>query len=208
MKYFVLLLSFVSFCTFSQSSKSQTILNHLSSKIKKLNSFYIEFNATIKSPNGKVNSELGRGWVKGDKFSAVYGDLTIFSNGYKQWTVVKEDKSVYESDASKSEDMINPKKLMTIWEKGFNNIYDHEETKGGKKVAVIRLIPKNPGKAEYHSIYVYVANSSDLEKAVVKMKNGTVMTYVLTKFTENPSVDDSKFVYNPKKYVGYELVRD
>jgi outer membrane lipoprotein-sorting protein len=40
------------------------------------------------------------------------------------------------------------------------------------------------------------------------MKNGTIMTYTLTKFTENPTIDDSQFVYNPKQYPGYELVKD
>lgn len=62
---------FVSFSAFSQGSKSQVILNQLSARVKKLNTFYIEFNATTKSPNGHVESEMGKGWVKGDKFSAI-----------------------------------------------------------------------------------------------------------------------------------------
>lgn len=209
MKYLFTFLLFVTVPTFAQTSKSQTILNQLSSRIKKLSTFYIEFNATVKNPNGHVESELGKGWVKGNKFSAIYGDLTILSNGFKQWTIVKEDKSVYESNSNESDDMINPKKLMTIWEKGFNNVYEKEITEDGEKLSLIRLIPKNPGKVDYHSIYVYINTSeNDLKKAVVKMKNGTTMTYVLTKFTENPSIDDAKFVYNPKKYPGYDLIRD
>lgn len=209
MKYLFIALMFVSTSVFGQASKSQTILNQLSGKIKGLNTFYIEFNATVKNPNGLVESEIGKGWVKGNKFSAIYGDITLLSNGFKQWTVVKEDKSVYETNADDSDEMINPKKLMTIWEKGFNNAYEKEVTESGEKLALIRLVPKDPGKAEYHSIYVYVnATKNELRKAVVKMKNGSTMTYILTKFTENPEIEDAKFVYNAKKYPGYELVRD
>lgn len=209
MKYFVLLLAFVSFTTFAQDAKSQSILDKLSTKMKGLSSFYIEFNATVKSPNGKTESEIGKGWVKGNKFSAVYGDNTILSNGLKQWTIVKEDKSVYESDASKADDLLNPKKLMTIWEKDFKNSYEKEESLNGETVSVIRLIPNNPGKAEFHSIYVSISKATnELKKAIVKMKNGTVMTYNLSRFTENPSVEDSKFVFDSKKYPGYEVVRD
>lgn len=216
MKYLVLLLTFTSFLGFSQNtdkeekdSKSAAILNKLSSKIKGLSSFYIEFSATINNPNGKTESEIGKGWVKGNKFSAIYGDITILSNGVKQWTVVKEDKSVYESDATKSQDLINPKKLMTIWENDFKNMFEKEESLNGTTVSKIKLIPLNPKKMEYHTIYVYITKASnELKKAVVKMKNGTTMTYTLTKFTENTPVEDSKFVYNPKQYPGYELVRD
>lgn len=209
MKYLVLLLTLTTFYTFGQDAKSQGILDKLSAKIKGLNSFYMEFNATISAANGKTESEIGKGWVKGNKFSAIYGDITILSNGLKQWTIVKEDKSVYESDASKSEDMINPKKLMTIWEKNFKNIFEKEEKLDGLVVSKIRLVPTNPKKAEYHTIYVYITKATnELKRAVVKMKSGTTMTYTLTKFVENADVDDASFVYNPKKYPGYDLVKD
>jgi outer membrane lipoprotein-sorting protein len=42
----------------------------------------------------------------------------------------------------------------------------------------------------------------------MKTKDGTVMTYNLSKFTSNPSVDDSKFVFDPKKYPGYTVIKD
>ncbi|HRO75685.1 MAG TPA: outer membrane lipoprotein carrier protein LolA [Crocinitomicaceae bacterium] len=209
MKYLILLVSFTTFFTFAQDNKSQAILTKLSTKIKGLSSFYIEFNAVVTQPNGKSESEIGKGWVKGNKFSAAYGDLTILSNGLKQWTIVKEDKSVYESDASKSQDLINPKKLMTIWENDFKNAFEKEETVDGVVTSKIKLIPNNPKKTEYHTIYVFITKATnELKKGIVKMKNGTTMTYTLTKFTENPTVDDANFVYNPKKYPGYELVKD
>jgi outer membrane lipoprotein-sorting protein len=34
------------------------------------------------------------------------------------------------------------------------------------------------------------------------------MTYSLTKFTPNAAVEDSKFVFDIKKYPGYTLVKD
>lgn len=70
MKYLILLVSFTTFFTFAQDNKSQAILTKLSTKIKGLSSFYIEFNAVVTQPNGKSESEIGKGWVKGNKFSA------------------------------------------------------------------------------------------------------------------------------------------
>jgi len=196
--------------SFAQDSKAQGILDKLSNKMKGLKSFYIEFSASIKnSETGTNQSETGKGWVKGNKFSASYGDNTIISNGLKTWTVVKEEKSVYESDANDDEDGINPKKLMTIWESGFKNKYMKEDKLNGDAVHVIDLYPKNPTKAEYHTIVLYISKTDgELKKANMKAKDGTVMTYSLTKFTENPDVDDSKFVFDKKKYPGYPVIKD
>jgi outer membrane lipoprotein-sorting protein len=194
----------------AQDSKAQGVLDKLSTKMKGLKTFYIEFSANVKnSGTGTNESETGKGWVKGNKFSASYGENTIISNGMKTWTVVKEEKSVYESDANDDEDGINPKKLMTIWESGFKNKYIKEDKLGSESVHVIDLYPKNPSKAEYHTIVLYISKGDcELKKAIMKAKDGTVMTYSLTKFQENPDIDDSKFVFDKKKYPGYPVIRD
>ena len=208
---FAVLLFFMnSLFSVAQDSKAQGVLDKLSTKMKGLKSFYIEFSASIKnSETGTNQNELGKGWVKGNKFSASYGDNTIISNGMKTWTVVKEEKSVYESDATDDEDAINPKKLMTIWENGFKNKYIKEDKISGESVHVIDLYPKNPSKADYHTIVLFISKGDvELKKAIMKGKDGTVMTYSLTKFQENPDVEDSKFVFDKKKYPGYPVIRD
>ena len=191
--------------------KAQGILDKLSTKMKGLKSFQIEFSASIKNTTtGSNQSEIGKGWVKGDKFCASYGDNTIICNGIKTWTVVKEDKAIYQSDASGNDaDGVNPKKLMTIWETGFKNKYEKEEVLDGEKVHVIYLYPKDPKKVEYHTVVLYISKTGlDLKKAILKTKDGTVMTYTLTNFVENAVVDDSKFVIDVKKYPGYKVVKD
>lgn len=216
MKFLLIAFSIFSLTAFGQDKvqvtdpKSQGILDKLSTKMKGMKSFYIEFSASIKNAAGANESEIGKGWVKGDKFCASYGDNTIISNGLKTWTIVKGEKHVYESDASgDDEESLNPKRLMTIWEKDFKNTFDKEETLNGEIVYVIKLVPKNPGKVDYHTIILYVSKTeNELKKAIMKSKNGTTMTYSLTKFTPNAVVEDSKFVYDGKKYPGYTLIKD
>ncbi len=194
----------------TKDAKSQAILDKLSSKMKGMKSFYVEFSEVTKNSAGANETEIGKGWVKGDKFYAIYGDITVLSNGLKTWTIIKEDKSVYESVASKDdENSINPKKLMTIWEKDFKNYFDKEETVGKELMSVIKLVPLNPKKADYHTILIYISKSdNDLKKAVMRFKNGTTKTYTLTNFTENAQVEDAKFVYDARKYPGYSVVKD
>lgn len=211
MKFLASLFIILSFTSFGQDAKSQGILDKLSTKMKGQKSFYIEFTANIKNTsNGTNESETGKGWVKGNKFYASYGDNTIVSNGVKTWTIVKEEKSVYETDASEDdEETMNPKKLMTIWESGFKNKYEKEDKLNNEAVHVINLYPKVPAKVDYHTITLYISKATnELKKAVMKTKDGTTMTYTLTKFTSNPTVEDSKFVFDIKKYPGYTLIKD
>lgn len=212
MKYLIICLTLLgSTLSYSQDAKADAILDKVSAKIKGLKTFYVEFSAAIKNSTNGTNSNLsGKGWVKGDKYCATYGETTLISNGLKTWSIVKEEKTVYETDASANdEESINPKKLMTIWDSGFKSKYDKEETLNGEKVHVIYLYPKNPKKANYHTIIIYISKEdNELKKAIMKSNDGTVSTFTMTKFTSNPAVEDSKFVFDKSKYPGYTVVRD
>ena len=212
MKIFTLLFAFLLMASTSiaQDNKSQVILNKLSSSMKTLKTFYVEFNANIKNASTGVNeSEKGKGWVKGNKYFATYGDITLLSDGKKTWTIINEEQSVYESYASDDEESMNPKKLMTIWENGFKNKYEKESTFNGENVHIIKLYPTNPDDADYHTILLYVTvRMNELKKAVMKTNDGTTMTYHLTKFTSNKEIADSKFVFNKTKYPGFAVIRD
>ncbi|WP_343605850.1 outer membrane lipoprotein carrier protein LolA [Fluviicola sp.] len=212
MKYLIICLTLLgSTLSYSQDAKADAILDKVSAKIKGLKTFYVEFSATIKNSTNGTNSNLsGKGWVKGDKYCATYGETTLISNGLKTWSIVKEEKTVYETDASGSdEESINPKKLMTIWETGFKSKYEKEETLNGEKVHVIYLYPKNPKKANYHTIVIYISKEdNELKKAIMKSNDGTVSTFTMTKFTSNPAIEDSKFVFDKSKYPGYTVVKD
>ncbi len=207
----LIILICTSFASFGQDAKSQEILDKLSKKMKSQNSFYVEFSANIKnSSTGTAETETGKGWVKGEKYYASFGENTVISNGLKSWTIVKEEKSVYESDANEDDDeSINPRKLLTIWEEGFKNKYYKESTLNGEAVHIINLYPKNPGSVDYHTVILYISKSkSEIMKVILKTKDGTVMTYTVKKFQTETDLSDSKFVFSASKYPGYTVIRD
>ena len=195
---------------FGQDTKSQAILDKLSLKMKSYKTFYIEFSALIKNTtSGQNDNEIGKGWVKGDKYFANYNDNTIISNGVTTWSIVKEDKSVYEADSDDSEESLNPKKLMTIWENDFKNKYTKEGKLNSELVHVINLTPKQLDKSDYSSIVLYISKSkNELKKVIMKLKDNTTMTFSLTKLTVNLAIDDTKFIFDKKKYPGFSVIKD
>ena len=42
----------------------------------------------------------------------------------------------------------------------------------------------------------------------MKLKDNTTMTFSLTKFTANLAIDDTKFIFDKKKYPGYSVIKD
>jgi outer membrane lipoprotein-sorting protein len=212
MKYIFIAIAFLTSSVFAQSDeKSENILNKMSSEIKGMESFYVEFTMNVKNEaTGENSSQDGYGYVKGEKYYAALGDNVLISNAMKNWTVVKEEKVVYQSDVNYDDDeSMNPKKLMTIWEEDFKSKYVKATTLNSKKVHQINLYPTNPSEVNYHTITLYVGvDSKDLQKAIMKTKDGSTMTYAISKFDKNKSVTDNKFVYNPQKFPGYQLIRD
>ena len=212
MKNILFLLMLISTLAYGQKDeKAEAILSKMSSEIKDLKSFSLKFSFAMKNAaTGENSTEIGMGYVQGEKFNAVLGENEILSNGIKIWTIVKEENVTYESAADEEdEESINPKKLMTIWESGFKNKYVKEESLNGKLVHVINLFPKNPDDVQYHTIILYIdSKNSELTKAIMKTKDGTTMTYEIKEFKKNIEIPASKFVYDAKNYPGYKLIRD
>ena len=98
---------------------------------------------------------------------------------------------------------------VAFWESGFKNKYSKETTLNGEAAHIIYLYPKNPSSVEYHTIILYISkDKNELKKVIMKTKDGTTMTYSLTKFTTDATIADSKFVFDSKKYPGYNVIRD
>ena len=98
---------------------------------------------------------------------------------------------------------------MTIWETGFTSKYVKETSIEGDAVHMLYLHPKDPSSVEYHTIVLYISKEkNELKKVTVKTKDGTSMIYMLKKYTANPEIDDTKFVYDANKYPGYTLIKD
>lgn len=191
---------------FAQTDKSKSILDELSKKVKSYTSFYLEFKSTVKNSEAGINEVTeGKGWVKGDKFFANLGKNTIISNGVKNWLISTQDKTVYISSVDDSEESINPKRLMTIWEKDVKSKYIKEEN----GMHIIHLFPTNPSKKDFHTIVLKISVAGkDLKHIEVRMKDSTRMFYEITKLSPNTEVPDSKFVYNKKDYPGYEEIEE
>jgi len=197
-----LLLTGITFAQ-DQDPKAKAILDELSKKTKSYTSMQVEFTLNTKNQSGSTNTK-GTATMKGNKYKVDLTKQIILCDGVKIVTLLTEEKECTEETVEDAgDDVLNPTKMLTIWEKGFKYRFIKEE--GGQQE--IHLFPVDNKKAKYHTVVLKVDKAKQQVSSVtIKGKNGDVTTLTVTKFTPNVAVDDSMFKFLKKNYPDYTCV--
>ncbi len=195
-----------------EDTKAKAILDELSKKTKAHKTIYAEFEFSLENEAEKV-SETQKGFIysKGEKYYLSLGGQEIICDGKTIWTYMKDAKEVQISDVpaegESTEDYIDPNKIFTIYETGFN--YKHIKTleKNGKTYELINLYPKKPAEKPYHTVRLSIDKTEMIiNKIMIKGKDGSTYTYSINKFEADKTMDDSKFVFDTTKHPDVEVI--
>lgn len=190
--------------------KAKKILNKLSKTYKNHKSIKADFTITSVNPDKSKMSQRGTIWVKKKFFKIAMSDQVIMCDGKTIWTWQKEVNEVQIKNYNPSSREIQPSQLFTIWEQGFNYVWAGTATKGGKKVDVIDLVPKDgkEGK-DYSKVKLYVNSAAyQITSATIIKKNGVKITYTINSQTTKERLTKSNFKMNvkAKQKAGAEIV--
>jgi outer membrane lipoprotein carrier protein len=133
--------------------------------------------------------------------------LKITSDGKTIWTYMVSSNEVSISNLDESsDDLMDPSKIFTIYERGFNYKYIGETVDGGVAVHTIELTPQKP-TGDIEKIRIKIDKQKSLIKgANMNGKDGNVYTVSIAQFKTDGVFKDSDFVFDPKKYPGIEVV--
>ena len=208
----VLLLMFVlgfGLVSTAQDAKAKKILDELSTKAKTFKTVTATFTKTTKSPKGATSTSKGKMYVKGKKYFVHTGEgIDIYCDSRSVWTHLVEDEECYKSsiEDAEDEDMVDPTKMFTIWEKDFKYRYVKEEKSGDKTYDIIYLHPLKPADKKFHKISIKIDRASkEIKEFIIHGKDGSVDTYKITTFTTNKEIGDSKFKFPKAKYPDVEV---
>lgn len=214
MKTFILgLVALIGFGFNSHSqtdTKAKAILDKVSAVTKTYKTIKLTYSLSIISPEGAPITQKGEAYLKGDKYFVSTNDQEIMSNGSKVWTFLKSDNECYVTDAGDDEDeILQPSKLITIWEDGFTFKYSKETTFKGKKVHEIYLYPKDKKNSKYHTIILLVDGAKNQVVNVhIKGKDGSHTKYSLGSFDTNVNIADSKFEFIKAKHPRVTVIEE
>lgn len=193
----------------AQDTKAKAILDELSEKTRKYPTVTSNFSFTLIDKAADIEQvQEGKLKMKGKKYFIQLGENQIFSDGDTRWTYNEEMNEVYIDYAETGEDGgLNPSEIYTIWEEGFKQYYNGEESLNGKIHDVIKLVPEDPSDKTYHSVLVYVNRSKmEVSRIEIKGKQGDDYTYQVKTFDTSASYGDETFVFDPADFPGVDQI--
>ncbi len=188
-----------------QDPKAKLLLDQLSKKTKTYQTITAAYTLTTLDKSKKpIDKQDGKIIVKANKFKLEIPGNTIVCDGKTTWTHMKDanEVTIKNFDIS-ADDMMNPTKIFTIYEKGFK--YKYSKVEGG--LDVIDLFPAvKPEKKKYHTAKIYINKvKMQVMKLVMLMKDGSTQTYEIKSFVPNSKIEDKFFVFDTSKFKPEEV---
>lgn len=210
MKYFILIITILSFNLFSFSQiklskdpKAKKILDAVSKKIESQNTIRIKFNYEIENKqNQHKETHKGYAFIKGDSYKIIIPEVEIFSDSENVWTYMKESNEITITKPDTTEQSIyNPTKLFSIYKDGYKYLLIGEEIIDKKRYKVIDLFPEKTHDSQYSKIRLKI-NSSKFEIYAIETygKSGLNSYLTITSTDYNVKVTDTLFRFDKNRY--------
>ncbi len=208
---FLVILGFNTCLLAQTDAKAKAILAGVSKKFKSYDVISAGFTITAESPQTKTKqTQSGTVFVRSklNKFKVSLPQQEIISDGKTFWTYLKEDKEVQIASVVNDDDddnVLNPAKIFTLYEKGFKYVYTGEVKQNGKIYQQIELAPTST--RSYSKVKLLIDKlKKQLAVATIFDKNGSKYTYAITSFNPNVKASESTFTFNKANYPGVEVV--
>lgn len=187
---------------------AKKILESVSAKFKSYSTVKAAFSLKIENSAGKVQGvKKGTAYMKGNQYKVELTDQEIFCNAQNVWTYDKNSNEVQVNKFDASASSFSPQKLFTnFYDKDFLYKLNGEKKEGGKTLQEIELTPTDKNKAFFKILAFVDKVSKTIVSTRLFEKNGNRYVYSVTSFSPNVKLDNSLFVFDPKKYPGVEVI--
>lgn len=212
MKRIISLLSVLAICSvavFGQNTKNaKEILDKVSQKTKSFSSINLTYSLVHTTPDGNNDKANGNLLLKGNKYQLSILDNILYCDGKTLWTYMVEEKEVVVSAVDNDDsDMMNPAKVLTMYEKGFKYKFIQERFESNRASYIIDLFPEDIENSEYSKVRLSIdKDKSQLWKAEYFAKDGNKYTIILNTFKTNEQIPETSFSFDKAKHPGVKVI--
>lgn len=205
-----ILLAFVLSGIAQQDTRAKEILEKVTKTTQSLASLNAKFSFEMNNKAQNIQEKyIGDIVLKNKKYKLNIPQmgLQVFCDGETIWTYTVNSNEVNISGIDESTDeMMDPAKLFTIYEKGYNYKYLGESVHEGVAVYNIDLTPQKPS-GDIQKIKIMIDKQKMLiHGANMTGKDGNIYTLQVNQLKTDGVFKDSDFVFDPKKYKGIEVI--
>jgi len=193
-----------------QDAKAKEILEKVTKTTQSLASLDAKFSFEMENKAENVKDKnVGSIVLKGKKYKLNIPQLgtQIVCDGKTIWTYMTNSNEVTIANLDDSTDeLMDPAKIFTIYEKGFNYKFLSETVDAGVPVYNIELTPQKPS-GDIQKIKLMIDKQKMLiHGAVMNGKDGNIINVIVTQLKTDGVFADSDFVFDSKKFKGIEVV--
>ena len=193
-----------------QDAKAKEILEKVTKTTQSYSSIEAKF--TFEMNNNTENiQEKSSGTIilknKKYKLNIPQMGLQVTCDGKTIWTYMVNSNEVSISSLDEeTDDLMDPTRIFTIYERGFNYKFAGESVDAGVALYNIDLIPQKP-TGDVSSIKLMIDKQKMLIRgAKMTGKDGNNYNVSIKEFKTDGVFKDSDFVFDPSKYKGVEIV--
>jgi outer membrane lipoprotein carrier protein len=206
----ILLVAFFSLAAFSQSAPlGKDVVKDFSEKMQKLTSLSAKFSFTLENLQEKItDTHDGDIVIKGKKYNLELMGMDAYYDGETKWQYNKQANEVTISKPTKIEGGFfdDPTKLFKDYEKNFKSKFVGEKVEKGRTIYELELYPidlKTP-----YSMLNLKFDKKTLEPVQIKYQGKDGNNYIIKvkTFRSNVPVRDERFIFDPKKHKGIEII--
>ncbi|MDR2121526.1 MAG: outer membrane lipoprotein carrier protein LolA [Flavobacteriaceae bacterium] len=177
------------------------LLDTASEELSKNSTFYIKFNYLYVIPGQKSSAETGQVYAAKEKYHLILPNITQIYDGYKVYTISKEDKEITSSDREDGTSL-SPTNILSLYKKGFDIFFEGTSTINGTKCNIIKLVPTDKKKSR--SIVLAIAKNK-LVRISENYNDGSSLILTIIDFRENLIVNKSLLSFDKNNYKDYTL---
>jgi outer membrane lipoprotein-sorting protein len=212
MKNLILFLVFVSGISLSvaqQDPEAKKILDKLSEKTKSYKIIKTDFKIDYKNiKDNTQNTSNGTIVMKQDMYRMNFLGAESFFDGKTLWNYIPEvsEVNITEQDSNSEDIFSNPKKIFTIYEKGYKYQFINSITEKNIDYYIIDLYPIDLDE-EYSRIRLQIsAKEMFLNSAAIFGKEGSQYYISFDNYDTRTDFEDSYFIFNSKDYPEVEII--
>jgi outer membrane lipoprotein carrier protein len=209
--FLISVLSVFTMCVFAQQdAKAKEILEKVTKTTQSLASLEAKFTFEMNNTSEKIQ-EKSAGTIilknKKYKLNIPQMGLQITCDGKTIWTyMVKSNEVSIANLDEETDDLMDPSKIFTIYERGFNYKFISETVEGGVPVYNIDLTPQKAG-GDIQNIKIMIDKQKMLIRgADMTGKDGNKYNVLVSDLKTDGVYKDADFIFDPKKYKDIEIV--
>ena len=193
-----------------QDAKAKEILEKVTKTTQSYASIEAKFSFEMNNTAEKIQ-EKSTGFIilknKKYKLNIPQMGLEVTCDGKTIWTYMVKSNEVSISNLDETtDDLMDPSKIFTIYERGFNYKFAGESVDGGVPVFNIELTPQKPTGDIKTARIMIDKQKMMIHSANMIGKDGNNYNVSVTQFITDGVYKDSDFVFDPKKFKDIEVV--